>query len=109
MTSLDIFELSTDLKTQNISRCSSTVKSLNNTSCCGQMPNTFLNFSNPFEDNILYESYIAFPFEEGYNPVNILIKVLFPAPLCPNKTNISFLYKLKDTPFKAFLPPSNVL
>ena len=48
-----IIELSTDLNTQNISRCSSTVNSLNNTSCCGHIPNTFLNCSNPSGVKIL--------------------------------------------------------
>ena len=45
----------------------------------------------------------------GYNPVKILINVLLPAPLCPNKAKISFLYKLKETPLSAFFPSSKIL
>ena len=52
---------------------------------------------------------MAEPAVVGYNPVKIFIKVLFPAPLCPNKANISFLYKLNETPFRALLPSSNIL
>ena len=76
-----IFSFGTDLKTQNISKCSSTVKSSNKTSCWGQIPKNFLKLSNPSEVIIFSLLYIADPADVGYSPVKILIKVLFPAPL----------------------------
>ena len=36
------------------------------------------------------------------------IKVVFPAPFCPNRANISSLYKFKLTPLTAFLPSPNI-
>ena len=104
--SFSLIELFTDLNTQNISRWSCTVKSLNNTSCCGHIPTTFLNLSKPSGVNILYELYNIEPDVAEINPVNIFINVLFPAPLWPNKTNISFLYIFRDTSFKAILSPN---
>ena len=43
------------------------------------------------------------------NPVNILIKVVFPAPLCPSKTKISLLFSSKHTPFKTNFSPKYFL
>ena len=50
-----ILDLSIDLIIQNISKCSSTVNSSINISCWEHIPKSFLNFSIPSGDNILYE------------------------------------------------------
>ena len=81
----------TPLNIENISKCSLTVKSSNKVSCWGQIPNFLLNISILWLSNTLSPSYKAFPFVASYIPVNIEINVVFPAPLCPNKANISSL------------------
>ena len=46
----------------------------------------------------------ASPLEALSNPVSMEIVVVFPAPLCPSRTEISLLYNENDIPFTAFIP-----
>ena len=90
-TSLLTLFLDTPLIIENISKCSLIVNSSNNVSCCGQIPTFCLKISILLLSNILFPSYIAFPFVASYIPVKIDISVVLPAPLCPNKAKISSL------------------
>ena len=103
--SLGIFDCSTDLNSQYNSKCSSTVKLLNNTSYWGHIPTNLRKWFIISEDNIFLPLYIAFPPLGQINPVKILIKVVLPAPLEPNNTNISFSYKSKLISSKTILSP----
>ncbi len=46
----------------------------------------------------------AEPLENSNIPVSIDIVVVFPAPLCPNSTEIWFLYIVNDKFSTAYLP-----
>ena len=89
--SFSTFSEETPLKTANIPKCSRILRSLNNTSCCGQIPIFSLKVSIFSGSNIFILSYKASPSVASYNPVSIEINVVFPAPLWPSKANISFL------------------
>jgi hypothetical protein len=43
------------------------------------------------------------PLSKGKIPTSIDIKVVFPAPLCPNKAKHSFLLMLSETLFTAYI------
>ncbi len=91
------------LKLANNSKCSLGVKYSNNTSCCGHTPKIFLMSSISL--NISMPNTEAFPYVGSNNPVNILIVVVFPAPLCPSKANIYPLYMVMFVlSTAAFLP-----
>ena len=49
------------------------------------------------------------PEEGGNMPISILMIVVFPAPLCPNKQNISPSFMLRSTSSTAFNPPNLLL
>ena len=72
-------------------KCSLIFKSLNKTSCCGHIPIFSLNSSIFSGSKIFILPYKASPSVASYKPVNMEIKVVFPAPLWPNNANISFL------------------
>ena len=82
---------STPLNIEKISKCSRIFKSSKRVSCCGHIPNFLLKASILSLSSTLSPQYNAFPLVASYIPVNIDINVVLPAPLCPNKANISSL------------------
>ena len=81
LTSISTLFDETPLKIANIPKCSLIFKSLNNTSCWGQIPIFVLKSSIFSGSNTFILSYNASPSVASYRPVNIEIKVVLPAPL----------------------------
>lgn len=78
------------LRAQKSSRCSRTVRKSKRTLCCGQTPRFSLSYY--MLSKISKPSTVAWPSVGSISPVNILIVVVFPAPLCPNSAKIYPLY-----------------
>ena len=95
------------LNIANISKCSLTVKSSNNTSCCGHTPIIPLKKSISLLKSL--PKRVTLPPLISYNPVRIEIKVVFPAPLCPRSEKIWPFRSLKLIESRACFPSGYVL